>query len=155
MTDFQRLLDLLEREFKVQEDLLRLLTKERAAIVKLNSEETEALADEKSQLLDKATSIEERRKEIIGEKKLPEIIATCPEARLKKQLESRRSELKELALGVKELNDLNFQLLQQALGFVASTFSIVRSAQAPEPNTYGRKGKLSSDGSVTHRGRSV
>jgi flagellar biosynthesis/type III secretory pathway chaperone len=155
MTEFQKLLDLLDRELSVQEDLLKLLTRERAAIVKLNSEETAALAEEKSALLEKATLSEQKLQSAFGEGKLSEIIAQCEETKLKKQLEAKRSALKEVASRVKELNDLNSQLLQQALGFVSSTFSIVRSAQTPEPATYGRKGKLASEGPVIHRGRSA
>ena len=50
---FQQLLRLLEKEISLQEKLLELLVKERAAIVKLNQEQVEAIALEKAQLLER------------------------------------------------------------------------------------------------------
>ena len=65
MSEFKRLLLVLEKELSHHETLLDLLNRERAAIVTLNPEQLEKLNIEKEKVLDAAKECESRRRELI------------------------------------------------------------------------------------------
>ena len=65
MSEFKRLLLVLEKELSHHESLLELLNRERAAIVTLNPEQLEKLNTEKEKVLGAAKECESRRRELI------------------------------------------------------------------------------------------
>ena len=84
MADYKQFLRLLEKELGLQEKILKVLTKERAAIVKLNREDIESLSEEKEVLYVRAKELETRRVQFTdklqkdGEKlKLSDIVEAC------------------------------------------------------------------------------
>jgi len=160
MSDFHKLLRILEKELSYQEKLLKLLTHERAAIVKLNIEEIEKIRDEKEGLVDALVSVEKNRTDVFENlaktyledeadkpksPALSELVDFCPERDIKNRLGSLRTSLKDTAEVVKSLNDTNSELIKQTLGFIASTIAIMRSVPGSDLPTYGPKGHLQSD----------
>ncbi len=149
LTEFKRLVELLDEEIRSQERILELLSKERVSIVELNREQTEQLAEKKLHLVEQAANLEKKRTallcELTGAAKAPkvsEVIAKCPAIPVKRELQAKSHELKITATRVRELNLNNAVLLRQALGIVSSTLSIIRSSPGSELPTYGESGSL-------------
>ena len=152
MSQFKTLLTFISEELRWQEELLKLLTKERVSVMKLNQNESDKLSASKQALLEKAIgaaiSREEVVREILGVKdpkaqvKISAAIAKCPLGTLKRELQLKINTLKNVAKEVKELNTHNAELIGQALGVLTSTLAIVRSTPGSELSTYGVKGKL-------------
>lgn len=159
MKEFKKLSDILLEETRFQEQLLEVLSEERAAIVKMNQEQADKLAVRKASMLERAAAIESKRaaivSEIVGEQpktgklpskpKMSEVIAKCANPSIKMDLQTKNRELKLVAERVQELNKLNADLLHQALGVISSTLAIVRSAPGTELPTYTDSGTLTSN----------
>lgn len=151
MFDYRKLLKLLEKELNYQEKLLELLSKERAAIVKLNQDELDALSGAKQDILNEVMDIEARRKEIffsIAKEsnreglKFNDVLEMCPPSEGKGQLRHVGENLKRVATSVREMNEQNGQLIKQSLGLIASTLAIMRSAPDTDLPTYTPSGTL-------------
>lgn len=156
----KKLLTILKKELSYQEEILELLARERTAIVRLNQEELDKLTVAKQALLDKAKDVEEERRmllmDILGSTegaKFSEVMKSCPALDVRDNLEIVGAELKSTAQSVHDLNNTNAELLKQALGLVASTLAIFRSAPGTDLPTYEAKGKLkgSSEPVLTYR----
>lgn len=152
MNLYSRLLHVLNTELGAQEKLLELLGRERAAIVGLDQSALEKFSQEKQALLEQASTREAARSEIVSgiakecrceEINLSEILENCPNPDLKRQLESIGKELKSTAEAVRQMNGHNSDLVKYSLGFISSTLSIMHSAPANGPTTYGQSGKTS------------
>lgn len=152
MADYKKLLRLLQKELSFQEEMLGVLTKERAAIVKLNQEEIERLGSEKEKILARAIEVEKERKVVFSEirggdeqaapARFSELVADCPEQPVKQQLERTGQELKQLVESVSRMNQENGTLVKQCLGLIATTISIMCSQPETDLPTYGASGKL-------------
>ena len=161
MSQFEKLQKVLLKELKQQEKLLELLTRERAAIAKMNREDVEALTTEKGSILTAAHGLGKDRDVIVAgigndvgienAATFKELIAHCNDSSLKKSLLSVAEELKRTATTVQELNDHNATLIKQTLGIVVSTISIFRSAAGSELPSYGRSGAVV-EGNTTRPG---
>lgn len=153
MQEFRSLVSLLQRELEKQERLLETLTRERAAIVKLNCEQLEEVQREKQGLLDEVRSLEERRTTTIEsltknlpaplpDKKLASLVQACPTKELKSQLGAVGEQLKRAATAVRDLNTNNGTLLKQSLGLVSSVLSIFNSSAGTDLPTYTPSGQI-------------
>lgn len=150
--DFNRLLQLLELELSKQEVLLELLSKERAAIVRLDGDEISLLTKKKEKLLDDARAIEQKRSSVIKQledskviapdSKLEQILECCKSAEVKAKLKKVRTELKAVTESVRDLNIHNATLIKQTLGVISSTMAIFRSATDAELPAYSARGQL-------------
>ncbi len=158
MSDYRKLLRILQKELSYQDKILRLLSVERAAIVKLDQERILDIGGQKEKLIGEAVALERERASVLeamdisgdskgGTQKKPflEVIATCDEKAISEELQKTGEELKMSAESVKKLNEQNGDLIKQSLGIIASTISIMRSSPASDLPTYGRKGRLASE----------
>lgn len=157
MSQFPKLLRLLQKELSQQEKLLALLSKERAAIVKLNQEEIDRLATEKAKVLEGAMGLEAQRAEVYAsvcgslqnEKteplKFADVVQQCEDRNTKQELTRVGAELKSLVSSVKQINDGNGDLIKQCMGLIATTVSILTSKPDTDLPTYGSSGKLKGD----------
>ncbi len=163
MSEYRKLLQLLEKELYYQEQLLAVLARERVAVVKMNQEEINRLNQEKNDLFDSAREIEVKRNLVIGQlkqelpsrgeapqsekespTKLSDLIVRCPSKDIRLSLERVGRELKRTAESTFELNRGNASLIKQALGLVATTIAIFRSSAGTDLPTYGANGSLRS-----------
>lgn len=152
MDDFRSLLQLLELELDNQTRLLQLLAEEQVAIVTVNQEQIEAINEKKEALLDDARALEQRRSEVIGrivplgkqKAKLAEILESCSSPSTKDRLEHVGSELKKTVHSVRDLNELNGDLIRQSLGIISSTLSIICFSPSADLPTYSKSGALHS-----------
>ncbi len=128
MLDYRKLIRILETEVDSQEKLLKLLTKERVAIVKLQKEELDKICVEKESIFREIKELEQKREVVFSDVqnkdsevaiKLKDIIEACPIIDLKKSLAEVREELFSGAEQVKELNNQNGQLIKSALGLIS------------------------------------
>jgi flagellar biosynthesis/type III secretory pathway chaperone len=172
MSEFKRLLSVLEKELAYHEKLLEVLNSERAAIVTLNPEQIEKLNAQKEEILIEARQCENRRRELIREiggvsstthtpsaaeiaaaraQKAPakpaepvfsEIIRNCTQSEIRRELTKVGADLRATAETVREMNNHNAQLIKQSLGLISSTLSIIRSTPGSELPTYGQRGEL-------------
>lgn len=148
-SDYRTLLQLLQRELKQQERLLELLTKERVAVVKLKQDDILKLAEAKESILGEAKALEQSRATVILELsgsdqpiKLRELLGSCKELSLKRDLERVGGELRKTTEATRELHQTNSILLKQAMGIVATTTAILRSAPDTGLPSYGEGGKM-------------
>lgn len=152
MREFEELLALLHRETTLQEDLLEVLSRERAAIVSLNQQHINDMSVEKEALLAQAQEIGEKRNAVISalhtpansrvRVKLKDVIEKSPSEYLRRSLERAGAELRITASSVQEMNTKNAELVHQSLGLVLSVLSIFRSAQGEDLPVYGHRGEL-------------
>jgi len=154
MSRFQKLLSVLDKELRYQEKILMLLSKEQAAIIRLNQEQMERCRVEKEKLGAEAIALEQQRIEIIseclaqspsdvdGEPHFADLIANCQDPRVRRDLAHIGEELKETAQAVKKQNELNGNLIRHSLGLITSTIAIMRSYPGTELPTYTPKGRL-------------
>ena len=151
MKDYHRLLRFLESEISMQEQLLELLTRERAAIIAVEQEKIQALAEEKERLIGRCQQLGAKRTEFLlnetgvsdqKEIKLRNLVAECPEGQVRQLLSKSLDELSQTAETVAELNRHNGSMIKQSLGLLATTFSILRSAPGVDSPTYSSKGSL-------------
>lgn len=164
MSEFKRLLVVLEKELSHHEKLLELLNRERAAIVTLNPEQIENLNSQKEEILVAAKECEERRRELLrslsgakqtedadsktkpAEPRFLDVVGGCREPEVRKELAKVGSDLKQTAEVVRDMNNHNAQLIKQSLGLISSTLSIIRSTPGSELPTYGQRGQLRDNG---------
>ena len=155
MPNFERLLKMIDKEVGLQEKILKVLAKERTAIVKLNSEQIKIIQQEKEEVLDTAKKIETDRNNLIqsigkelefqDEKqklKFSEIIKECKESKISSQLKKSANNLRDIAKTVKKMNDDNAVLIKQSLGLISSTLCIIQSSPEADLPTYSIKGKI-------------
>ena len=157
MSDFRKLLYLLRKELAYQEKLLSILVKERVAITTLKREDVEKIRLEKEKVIEAARSVEEERSSLMhalskkeedeGKKAitLGELLVSCAEPEMRKDLVLVREELRDTVQAVINMNDHNKNLLKQSLGIIASTLAIIRSAPGTDLPTYSPSGSLKSD----------
>lgn len=153
MFDFRKLLKLLEKELGYQEKLLELLSKERAAIVKLNQDQLDELRVRKEEILHDVQDIEQRRTEIFNQLatsenrkdplKFSEVLERCPPNEGRGPLKHVGDNLRRVAAQVQEMNQYNGELIKHSLGLIASTVAIMRSAPETDLPTYTPSGELS------------
>ena len=158
MKEFRALLALLQRELMLQEKLLELVVKERAAIVKLNRDEIEKYVEQKERVLAEMRSLEEKRSVLIasmesgspaqgdGAVKLSSLLESCDSPQLREQLTSTGENLKKTATTAHQLNADNSMLIRQSLGIISSTLAILHSAANDVLPTYSGAGKIENDG---------
>ena len=163
MQEFKTFLSILETEVEAQRKLLDLLTRERAAVVKMNQEELDRLTAEKEALLAKLQQTETQRKATVSSlssnpraQRLSDIAARCPARDIRSKLEKTGKLLKDLAMQVRSFGSHNQILLRQALGILSSTISVIRSARGTALPTYEAGGKIREDSKalVPRRGAS-
>lgn len=147
--DFKKLYALLSKELEQQQNLLEILVRERASVVRMNPEELNKINLEKEKLLNEVRDIEERRNEVIcalagtpRPVKLSEVLTRCPSGSLTKELSALGSELRQTAVSVKDFHEHNAILLRQAMGLVASTVSILRGNTGSDLPTYSASGAI-------------
>ena len=156
MKSFRSLLQVLNKEAKLQEKLLTLLVEERSQIVHLHREELEKLAAKKEVVLSDLQELKYDRKQVFQTiiaglnletkaPKLSEAVAHCKDVSLQTDLTKRSESLKELALNVQALNQENGVLLKQSLGLISSTISIITARPQTSNTSYGRNAKVASD----------
>ena len=157
MAQFSKLLRLLQKELIQQEKILSVLSKERAAIVKLNKEELDKIGEQKKALLEEAIALERQRSSVYGDVasevtaepnkslKFNELIEFCTEHATKHDLAKVGGELKTIVESVKTLNDGNGTLIKQCMGLIASTVSILTCKPETDLPTYGASGKLNGE----------
>ncbi|MCC6221198.1 MAG: flagellar protein FlgN [Deltaproteobacteria bacterium] len=154
MDPFKNLLHCLKAELTKQEEFLRLLTKERTAIVKCDTAELESTNVKKLDLINAAQELEKKRNTIISsllsseqtleQIKLSEIVTKCPSVGTQRELDKIRSDLRNIVSAVCALNAENADLIKNSLGLVTSTLAIVQCAPGGDLPTYSKEGKLSS-----------
>jgi len=152
MNEFIQLLSILTTELKAQEDLLRLLARERTAIVHVNQEEIEAVSSTKDHLFEDLKKLVTTRNEAIYRLagkylsqetiQLDHLIAKCPQPKTRAELARVREEIKKSAQAIDELNQLNGQLIRKTLGLVSSTVSLLAGGGAAEAETYLSSGNV-------------
>lgn len=152
MNEFVQLLNILTSELKAQEDLLRLLARERTAIVRVNQEEIEAVTTAKDRLFEDLQKLVKTRNEAVYRLadqylthetiQLDNLIAKCPQSKTKTELARLREEVKKSALAIEELNQINGQLIRKTLGLVSSTVSLLSGGSAADGETYMSSGNL-------------
>jgi flagellar biosynthesis/type III secretory pathway chaperone len=153
MSEFLKLLSILERETSQQEKLLKLLSVERAAIVKLNQQDIEAINLSKERLLEESRLLESKRKGVIDaiigvqdKRKEPvkfaDILSKCTSIELVGKLKTSGEELKKLAISVQEMNNHNAELIKQSLGVISSTISLMKSLPSADLPTYAQTGVI-------------
>ncbi len=156
MKSFKSLLQVLNKEAKLQEKLLAMLAEERTQIVHLQREALEDLSERKETVLLDLQSLSNERsflfKNIKAEfnldfksPKLSEILEFCEDQALKSSLSQRGESLKELVVNVNLLNKENGVLLKQSLGLISSTISIMTARPQANNTSYGRNAKVSSE----------
>ena len=154
MSDFEKLLRLLQKELTYQEKILSLLTKERTAIVKLNQEQLEEFRGQKEKLVGEAMALDQQRLAVMNrifnsdaqeeQPKFAEIVSQCREPSVRNELSKIGDELRNVVGTVKQLNDENSDLIKHSLGLIATTMAIMRSQPGTELPTYKPSGKLTS-----------
>lgn len=163
MQEFKTFLSILETEVEAQRKLLDLLTRERAAVVRMNQKELDRLTAEKESLLSKLQQTEAERKStalsLSGNaraQRLSDIAARCPARDIRSKLEKTGKLLKDLAMQVRSFGSHNQILLRQALGILSSTISVIRSASGTAVPTYEAGGKIREDSKslISRRGTS-
>ncbi len=152
MSAFNKLMRALEEELLYQDKLLKLLTRERAAIVKLDQVQLQKIADQKADLFEDAREVGARRNAVIGaitgedkpkgSVKLAEILTKCPSSDTRKKLETIGSALKKAAQSVYEINNENSEMIKRSIGLVVSTIAIFRSAPEADLPAYNESGNL-------------
>ena len=152
MNDFFQLLSILTTELKAQEDLLRVLARERTAIVHVNQEEIEAVTSTKDHLFEEIQDLVRTRNETIyrlaGKHlsqeviQLDQLITKCPQPKTRAELSRVREEIKKSAHAIDELNQLNGQLIRKTLGLVSSTVSLLAGGSSAEGETYLSSGNV-------------
>lgn len=152
MSDFSQLLGTLNNELEKQESLLKLLVRERSAIVHVNQEEMEVIVPEKEKLLEEIRVLVKIRNESIyriAERvlnkevvQLDNIIAKCPQSGLRTQLSKAGQEIRRTAHAIEELNEVNGHLIRKTLGLVSSTFSLLSGGGGLEGETYMPSGSM-------------
>ena len=150
--DIRKLLHVLDSELKIQDQLLELLMRERAAVARLQQDQLSSLAIDKEQLLDKVRTAEARIKSVISEvfpnsegKKLSELIKTLPASTQRTEVSALNSRLRASAEQVREFHNYNAHLIRNAMGIVSGTIGVIYNAATPTPPTYGGNGSLRDD----------
>ncbi len=163
MGEFHKLLQILEREIEQQEKLLRVLTEERVAIVKLNQEQIDQLNVKKAELLTEARDIEGKRQKVVEALmgpmaksqptlKFRDLLVHCSSSELKMKLQSVGEELRKTVTIVQEMNEHNAKLVHQALGVISTTVAIISTGTTTELPTYGESGVLKEEGELRSPG---
>lgn len=152
MSDYRKLIEVFVQELGHQEQLLKLLMRERAAIVELNQDEIKQVTDEKEVLYQAIQQSGAKRSQVIldfvGELSisdpvhLTKIIEACPRPDIKEELASLQGELIQVSDAAQEMNANNALLIKQTIGLVSSTLSIFCGGASPETETYGPEGNI-------------
>jgi flagellar biosynthesis/type III secretory pathway chaperone len=156
MREFRHLLQILNKEAKLQEKLLVVLADERSKIVHLKREELEKLSEKKEELLFDLTGLKKERHTILitlagvfkldsSKIKLSEITKFCDELPLKAAINDIAASLRDLVVRANELNAANGLLLKQSLGLLSSTISIMTAKPQANNPSYGRNAKVTAD----------
>jgi len=157
MKSFRSLLQVLNKEAKLQDKLLVMLVEERSKIVHLQREELEKLSEKKELLLLELGDLKLDRNQIIqaiveefkpetNKPKLSDIALCCDDKSLSSELISKGQSLKELVIKVDELNKDNGILLKQSLGLLSTTISLMTARPIVNNASYGRNAKVAAEG---------
>ena len=125
------------------------LTKEQAAIIKLDEAQLQELNSEKEILLheivqggkDCKSFLEKLRMGKEKVIKLSEVIALCADSALQSELERARLELLAITKEAKSFHANNAELIGYTLGVVSSTISLFHSPPETEIQAYTKRGK--------------
>ncbi|MDR2337328.1 MAG: flagellar protein FlgN [Deltaproteobacteria bacterium] len=134
--DYRSLIVNLEIEINLQTKLLEAVREEKIALAMLDEEKINKVVESKQQLIEKIQANQEKRNKIfikdtlapLESLKLEDLIANCSSAIYRQQLEKLQSELKEIVVEMRELNNHNAKLTKQSLGLIATTLAILKSA---------------------------
>lgn len=154
MPEIQHLNDNLKKQARIYGELKQLGEHKQQALVKNNLHELEAVTVREEQLLMEAARLEKERllwAEQIAEHlgKSPENITLAELAERYPQLKEVKSDLENVITNLKEVHELNTQLLNQAIKVVDITLGVL-TAQ-PGGNLYNRPGKKESEQKSTVR----
>ena len=154
MPEIQQLNDNLKTQARIYGELKQLAEIKQQALVKNNLHELEAVTVREEQLLLEAARLEKERQmwaEQIAQHmgKSPENITLVELAERYPQLKEVKTDLENVITNLKEVHELNTQLLKQAIKIVDITLGVL-TAQ-PSGNLYNRPGKKESEPKNTVR----
>lgn len=155
MADFRRLLQFFQEELGRQEEVLRILARERTAIVHLNQDEIEKVTELKQRLFEELQSRAQKRQEEMLELnrtlkgpeplELHSLLEKCSSSELREQIALLGQELKKSIAVSQEMNQHNGQLIRKTLGIISSTMAIFQGASIEGSDTYSAAGEMKHD----------
>jgi flagellar biosynthesis/type III secretory pathway chaperone len=156
MREFRHLLQVLNKESKLQDKLLLILAEERSKIVHLQREELEKLSEKKEELLYDLSILKKERHALLShlstafkvdpaQIKISTITNFCDDKNLSAAINDVASKLREIVVKVNELNASNGILLKQSLGLLSSTISIMTARPQANNTSYGRNAKVAAE----------
>lgn len=156
MREFRHLLQVLNKEAKLQDKLLVILADERTKIVHLKREELEKLSEKKESILFDLSVLKKERHNLLltltelfnldkTKLKLSEVSKFCEDSHLRAAIDAAAANLRNIVTNVNELNTANGVLLKQSLGLLSSTISIMTAKPQANNTSYGRNAKVTAE----------
>lgn len=148
MPEIKQLNENLQQQAALYQELKQYAQKKQQALLRNDLQEIEATTIREEQLLLEATRLEKER--LLWTERAARYLGKEPETITLKELAERfpeltdvRAELENVVMNLKEVNELNNQLLKQAMKVTNLTVSIM-TAQ-PNGSTYNRPGEKESE----------
>ena len=146
--EIKQLNENLQQQAALYQELKQYAQKKQQALLRNDLQEIEATTIREEQLLLEATRLEKER--LLWTERAARYLGKAPETITLKELAERfpeltdvRAELENVVMNLKEVNELNNQLLKQAMKVTNLTVSIM-TAQ-PNGSTYNRPGEKESE----------
>ena len=146
--EIKQLNENLQQQAALYQELKQYAQKKQQALLRNDLQEIEATTIREEQLLLEATRLEKER--LLWTERAARYLGKAPETMTLKELAERfpeltdvRAELENVVMNLKEVNELNNQLLKQAMKVTNLTVSIM-TAQ-PNGSTYNRPGEKESE----------
>ena len=154
------LIQILNEQTERHSELLGLSIEEKDAIVKNDIETLQKLVNLKNIVISQNNKLERKRIALVADiaevlalkdkdidiKTLSEMLEGKPE---QAELVEAGKKLKDVVVELKEVNDFNKELLENALGFVEYSLNALRSAISPEPTMMPIGKPINNAGSIT------
>ena len=154
------LIEILNEQTERHTELLGLSIEEKDAIVQNDIETLQKLVNLKNIVISQNNKLEKKRLSLMSDivevlalkdkdidiKALADLLEGKPE---QAELIEAGRKLRDVVIQLKEINDLNKDLLENALGFVEYSLNALRSAISPEPTSVPIGKPISNEGSST------
>ncbi|HHY27812.1 MAG TPA: flagellar protein FlgN [Desulfitobacterium dehalogenans] len=153
MPDIKQLNENLKQQADLYKELKHYAQIKQQALLKNDLHEIEATTIQEEQLLLEASRLEKER--LLWAEQIAQYLGKAPESITLKELAERfpeltdvKTELENVVMNLKEVNELNNQLLKQAMKVIDLTLSVI-TAQ-PSGSTYSRPGGKESEAKTVH-----
>lgn len=144
MPEIKKLHENLKRQVLLYQELKNYAQRKQQALVENNLQGIEAITVREEQLIMEAASLENER--LLWAEQIAQRLGKAPEEIILSELAERFPELnkvkadfEEVLTSLQELNDLNTQLLKQAIQVVDLSLSLMTTQ--PQTNVYNRPGE--------------